>query len=207
MPGLPPLIRWSRELLAIGTNGFTYAPTSFDADRYRRIREIASEMMAAGMREPPEVIAARVAGEVGYATPKIDVRAAVIDGDRILLVRERADGAWTLPGGWADVGDSPSIAVVKEVREESGFDAVATKLVAVLDRDKHEHPPLPHHIYKLFFLCELTGGAARPSVETDAVSFFPRHALPPLSFSRVLPWQIELAFAHHDNPGLPTRFD
>src|SRR3954454_18641079 len=94
----------------------------------------------------------------GYATPKIDVRAAVISENRILLVRERSDGLWTMPGGWADVGDSPSIAAVRETREESGYEVRVTKLIALLDRDRHGHPPIPHHAYKVFFLCELIGG-------------------------------------------------
>jgi ADP-ribose pyrophosphatase YjhB (NUDIX family) len=83
--------------------------------------------------------------EVGYATPKIGVRAAVFDGERILLVRERRDGLWTVPGGWVDVGDAPSLAAIKEVKEESGYVVVVKKLAALYgqDQDKHGHPPMP----------------------------------------------------------------
>ncbi len=203
----PPLIRWGRELFALATNGLAFAATPFDTERYGRIRDIATEMLAAAFDVDVERLATLVANDVGYQTPKIDVRAAVIRDGRILLVRELSDGLWTLPGGWADVGDSPSSAVVKEVRQESGFDVVATKLYAVIDRDKHEHPPVPFHSYKLFFLCDVIGGQSRPSIETDAADFFPPTDLPPLSLTRVLPWQIELAFHHRDDPALPTRFD
>src|SRR3977135_154870 len=108
-----------------------------------------------------------LAGDVGYATPKVDVRAAVFSDEGLLLVRERSDAAWTLPGGWADVGDSPSLAAVREVKEESGYDVVARKLAAVYDRDheRHRHPPMPYHVYKLFFVCEFVGGAAKTSTE------------------------------------------
>jgi ADP-ribose pyrophosphatase YjhB (NUDIX family) len=145
--------------------------------------------------------------EDGYATPKIDIRAAVFDADRILLVKERSDGLWTLPGGWADVGDSPSLAAVREVKEESGFDVVVKKLAAVYDRDKHSHPPIQHHVFKIFFLCELRGGRAAESVETSAVDFFAQGNLPPLSLTRVIESQINHMFEHHRNPALPTSFD
>jgi len=125
----------------------------------------------------------------------------------VLLVRERSDGKWTLPGGWVDINDSPSGAVVREVFEESGYRARAVKLAALVDKLRHPHPPGIHHIYKLFFLCELTGGAPAVSSETDAVDFFPVHALPELSTGRVLASQIERLYQHRLHPELPTDFD
>lgn len=111
---------------------------------------------------------------MGYATPKIDVRAAVFDRERILPVRERKDNLWTMPGGWADVGDFPSVTAIREVREESGYDAEVRKSAAIYDRDKHGHRPMPYHVYRLFFLCHLCGGAALDTLETDGVDFFLR---------------------------------
>jgi ADP-ribose pyrophosphatase YjhB (NUDIX family) len=140
-------------------------------------------------------------------TPKVDVRGGVFDGDKVLLVRERSDGRWTLPGGWVDVNDAPSEAVVREIFEESGYRAKATKLAMLVDKNKHPHPPSVHHIYKLFFLCELTGGAPRTSNETDGVDFFPVHSLPELSVGRALSSQIERLYEHQLNRGLPTDFD
>ena len=145
--------------------------------------------------------------EVGYATPKVDVRGAIFRDDTILLVKERADGCWTLPGGWADVGESPSEVVVKEVYEESGYQARAIKLLAVYDRDKQGHPPLPFYVYKLFFKCELIGGSPSSSIETEEVGFFPEDALPELSLGRVTPAQITRLFQHYRQPDLPTDFD
>ena len=205
---VPRWLRWSRELIAIAQTGIEFAKDPYDVERYASVRRIGAEMLVSdsGNRSTEKVLAA-LEGDVGYATPKIDVRAAVIHDCKILLVREVRDGKWTMPGGWADVGDAPSGAAVREVREESGFDIRVRKLVAVLDRDKHGHPPIPHHAYKLFFLCDLIGGIATTSGETDAVDFFPQGGLPPLSLSRVLPWQVDLAFEHHRHPELPTVFD
>jgi ADP-ribose pyrophosphatase YjhB (NUDIX family) len=201
-------LEWSRRLQALAQNGLTYCKDPYDEQRYNELRSIAAEIMAAGagLNESASVLEG-FKMEEGYATPKIDIRAAVFDADRILLVKERSDGFWTLPGGWADIGDSPSLAAVREVKEESGFDVVVTKLAAVYDRDKHDHPPIQHHVFKLFFLCELRGGAAAESIETSGVDFFERGNLPPLSLTRVIESQINHMFEHHRNPALPTSFD
>ncbi|MCB0064944.1 MAG: NUDIX domain-containing protein, partial [Caldilineaceae bacterium] len=147
--------------------------------------------------------------EEGYATPKVDVRGAVFRGNKILLVKERSDGCWTLPGGWADIGDSPAVAVERELVEESGYRTRAIKLLALYDRNhpRHAHPPHLHHIYKLFFRCEIIGGTATTSNETDDVRFFDRAEIPPLSLTRIVPSQIARLFAHYDDPTLPTDFD
>ncbi len=149
------------------------------------------------------------AKEQGYATPKIDARGAVFEDNRILLVKEREDGCWTLPGGWVDVGDTPSGAAEREIYEESGYEAQATKLIAVYDRnhERHGHPPLAFHTYKLFFQCQLTEGTATVSHETEGAEFFGEHDIPPLSLTRVVPSQIARLFEHHRHPSLPTDFD
>ncbi len=145
--------------------------------------------------------------EHGYATPKVDVRGGVFGGDKVLLVRERSDGRWTLPGGWVDVNDAPSNAVAREIFEESGYRARAVKLAALLDKNRHPHPPGVHHIYKL--LLPLRAHRRRPprAPKTDAVEFFPVHALPELSTGRVLAPQIERLYGHQLDPSLPTDFD
>jgi ADP-ribose pyrophosphatase YjhB (NUDIX family) len=146
-------------------------------------------------------------GDTGYATPKVDVRAAVFDGERLLLVREREDGGWTLPGGWADIGATPSSNAVREVKEESGYDCEVVKLAAVFDRNRQGHPPIPFYAYKLFFLCRLTGGAPAASIETDGAGFFAEDCIPPLSLTRVTPTQIRHMFEHLRHPEWPTSFD
>ena len=148
-----------------------------------------------------------VRGRERLPDPKVDVRGGVFERDRVLLVRERSDGRWTLPGGWVDVNDAPSEAVAREILEESGYRARAVKLAALVDKNRHPHPPGIHHIYKLFFLCELTGGSAASSDETDAVDFFAVHALPELSTGRVLASQIERLYQHRLDPALATDFD
>ena len=197
-----------RELLALSQTGLAFTTDKFDRERYARVREIVAEMLRVPHAGNPGFDPSVVLGaDTGYATPKVDVRGAAFRDNRILMVRERSDGLWTLPGGWADVNQSPTESVVKEVREESGFEAKVVKLAALLDRRKHLHTPKFHHIYKLFFLCELTGGSAGTSIETDAVDFFAEDALPPLSIQRVTAPQIQLMFRHRRDPGLPTDLD
>jgi ADP-ribose pyrophosphatase YjhB (NUDIX family) len=204
---IPEWLHWARQLQAIAQTGLTYTQDQFDIDRYTHIRSIAAEIMSANLGVAAPALVDLFSRDTGYATPKVDVRAAVFQEGRILLVREREDGCWTLPGGWADVADSPSVAAVREVKEESGYDVVARKLLAVYDRDLHGHPPIPFHAYKVFFLCELTGGASQTSHETDAVDFFADGALPPLSLTRTTEDEIAHMFQHYRDPALPASFD
>jgi ADP-ribose pyrophosphatase YjhB (NUDIX family) len=203
-----PWLEWAQRLQAIAQTGLTYCRDPFDTERYEAIREIAAEMMAngAGLTDP-SLIMDLFKGDVGYATPKVDVRAAVFDQDRLLLVREREDGCWTLPGGWADIGSSPSLNVTREVREESGYESEVIKLAAVYDRNRHGHPPIPFYTYKLFFVSRLIGGGAAHSIETDAVDFFDENCIPQLSLTRVTPAQIQHMFGHYHHPEWPTSFD
>ncbi len=165
-------------------------------------------MMAAGGDMEKAGFIELFSREAGYATPKIDVRGAAFRDDTILLVKEKVDGLWTLPGGWADVGDSPSEAVERELLEESGFEVRTVKLCAVYDRNKHPHKPsFPFHLYKMSFLCEITGGEPKTSPETQAVEFFAEDQIPPLSQGRVLPQQIKRMFEYYRDPSLPTDFD
>lgn len=222
----PDWLELARRLQAISQTGLAFTHDPYDRERYEAVRAIAAELLAAGAHaelsdrradaahrsgaagaDRARALEAILAAETGYATPKVDVRAAVFRDGRILLVRERSDGGWTLPGGWADVGDSPRLATEREVREESGYEVRAVKLAAVYDRNRHAHTPHTFHIWKLFFLCELLGGAAQSSVETDGVDFFAEQALPPLSLGRVTARQIEHMFEHHRNPERPTTFD
>src|SRR6266852_4195024 len=200
-------IAWVRRLQAIAQNGLAFSKDPFDRERYEQVRSVAEEILTSSAEIDPALISKLLRGEQGYATPKVDVRGAVFHENRVLLVRERSDGLWTLPGGWADVGESPAEAVVREIREESGFETQVCKLVALYDRNKHAHPPMLFHVYKAFFLCDLVGGSASPSLETSAVAFFGWEEIPQLSTARVTVRQIERLFAHHANRILPTEFD
>jgi ADP-ribose pyrophosphatase YjhB (NUDIX family) len=205
----PQWLRWARELQAIAQIGLTYAGENhFDRGRYARVREIAAEIMAGGGRLDREAVLDLMCGETGYATPKVDVRGVVFREDRILLVQEVSDGGWTLPGGWADVNESPAESVVREVREESGYQTRPLRLLAVYDRSKHPHrPAFPFHVYKLFILCALTGGGPATSGETSAVDFFAEDELPQLSLSRVTPAQLRRLFEHHRHPEWAADLD
>jgi ADP-ribose pyrophosphatase YjhB (NUDIX family) len=206
----PRWLELARRFQALAQNGLAYCKDPYDRERYEEIQGLAAEMMARGAEVRDIVpILHLFKAEIGYATPKIGVRAAVFNRERILLVRERRDGLWTVPGGWVDVGDAPSLAAIKEVKEESGYDVVVKKLAALYDQDqaKRGHPPMPYHIYTLFFICELRGGAAASSVETSGPDFFEEDHLPPLSLYRVTPVQVKHMFDHHRNPELPTSFD
>jgi ADP-ribose pyrophosphatase YjhB (NUDIX family) len=204
----PQWLRWARELQALAQTGNHFTTSDYDRERYARIAEIAAEIFEKQGDTEGSKIRTIFDAQFGYATPKVDVRAAVFRDRKILLVQERTDGLWTLPGGWADVNDSPSEAVAKEVRQESGFQVKVERLLAVFDRAKHPHdPPFPFHIYKMFFQCEIESGEATPSAETSSVEFFGPEALPPLSLSRITEEQIQFCFRAGLNAPVPTAFD
>src|SRR5690349_19532532 len=201
----PPWLVWVRELQAISQTGLTFTRDAYDQARYQRIQTLAAEITARHTSLDAQPIELEFGAQRGYATPKVDVRAAVFSEGRLLLVREKADhDRWTLPGGWADVNESPAEAVAKEVREEAGLTVRPYKLAAVWDRARHAHEPqYLFHIWKLFFLCEIEGGEAQVGSETSEVAFFAEDELPAeLSVSRVLHWQLERMFRHASRPEL-----
>ncbi|ABF90299.1 hydrolase, NUDIX family [Myxococcus xanthus DK 1622] len=206
----PNWLNWTRELQAIAQTGLAFARDPYDRERYEMLRALASQIMAEHTTAPAERIESLFEGESGYATPKVDVRAAVFDEQgRVLMVREISDGgAWTLPGGWADVNLTPAENVIKEVREESGFEVRVRKLAAVWDRNRQGHPPAVFSCCKFFFICELVGGTAATSVETSEVGWFREDELPDdMSLARVLPGQVRRMFMHARDAALPTDFD
>lgn len=204
----PKWLDWAKRLQSIAQNGLAFVHNPFDQERYEAVRQIAAEMLAEGSNVDLNKVLDLLSRETGYATPKVDTRGVVFQDDALLLVKELSDHGWTLPGGWADPFESPSEAVVREVLEESGFETRAIKLLAVFDRSRHPHwPPYPYHIYKLFILCELTGGSPKASKETSDVGFFHEDEIPELSIARVTPAQIRRLFEHHRNPHWPTDFD
>lgn len=209
----PIWLKLAQQIQALSKTGLHFTEGPFDRERYETLLEISHTLMETYGNCPPEVLRNLMLEEDGYITPKVDVRAGIIEDGKILLVKEKDDGCWSLPGGFADVGDSPARSVEREVFEEAGFEVRATRLVAVLDRDNpnHGHVPYPFHVYKMFFLCNVTGVCdvhSRPhSFETEAVGFFPLTELPELSISRVTPSQIAMLFRHHADGTLMTEFD
>ncbi|MBW4473753.1 MAG: NUDIX hydrolase [Stenomitos rutilans HA7619-LM2] len=202
-------LEWAQKLQAIAQTGLAYSQNPFDIDRFQQVQHLAAEMMATESNLELAAVLNLFQQETGYATPKVDVRGAVFQDDKILLVKERFDGLWTLPGGYVDVGEPPSQAVEREVYEESGYQTRAVKLLALYDRNhpRHQHPPFEYHIYKLFFLCELMSGAPANSIETEDATFFAESEIPALSRSRVMPSQITRLFEHSRHPNWQTDFD
>jgi ADP-ribose pyrophosphatase YjhB (NUDIX family) len=204
----PIWIDWAKRLQALAQTGLTFAESPYDVERYEQVRHIAAEIAANRSDTALPQVLDLFSSDTGYTTPKVDVRGVIFHNDALLLVRERSDGRWTLPGGWADVGEAPSECVVREVFEESGFQVRVKKLLAVYDRSKHPHePPFPFHVYKLFFACEIFGGEATRSNETDEIGFFTHDVIPPLSLTRVTLEQIDRMFEHHRHPEWSTDFD
>jgi ADP-ribose pyrophosphatase YjhB (NUDIX family) len=203
----PAWLRFAERVQAIAQTGLAYARDPYDRERYQELRGIAVEMAASGLGVPGDEVKVAFASGLGYPTPKIDVRAVVFRGDELLLVRERNSGRWTFPGGWADVGDTPGAAAERETLEESGYRVRATKLLALLDKARHEHPPSVDYTYKVLIGCRLEGGEPATSHEVDAVSFFARSSLPELDLDRTTPGQVTLAWAHHEDPQRATDFD
>ena len=206
----PDWLAWAREMQGMAQTGLTFSRDPYDRERYEALQSLASRIMADAGHADLSRVAGLFAAQEGYATPKIDVRGAAFDDQgRLLMVREVLDaGRWTLPGGWGDVNLTPAENVAKEVMEESGFRVRVAKLAAVWDRTRQGHGPSPFSAYKLFFLCEIVGGAASVSLETSEVAFFAEDALPTdLSLGRVLPRQLARMFAHSRQPELATEFE
>ncbi len=199
-------IEWAQEIFSLSQAGLTYSQNQFDIDRYKRLQEISAEMIADRSTIEKEAVLESFSMQAGYITPKVDVRGAVVQEGKILLIQERADSRWAMPGGWADLGNSPASVAEREVWEESGLRVKAEKLVAVLDANRIE-PFEFYHAYKLIFLCRLLGGEPRTSYETLAVDFFDPNHLPPLSSYRTNEDMLREVFAHVENPNRPTVFD
>ena len=199
-------IEWAQEIFSLSQSGLTYSGNQYDIERYKRLQEISAEIIASQSQIEKETVLDSFSMQAGYITPKVDVRGAVVNDGKILLIQERADDRWAMPGGWADLGNSPRSVAEREVWEESGFRVRAEKVVAVIDANRIQ-PFEFYHAYKLIFLCTLLEGEPRTSYETLAVDFFDPAHLPPLSIYRTNEDMIKEVFAHIQNPNRPTAFD
>jgi ADP-ribose pyrophosphatase YjhB (NUDIX family) len=203
----PRLLEWAREIQALAQTEFHYSRDDFQRQRCRRLMQIAAEMISEHSEIEFVSLANAFEKQIGYATPKVDVRAAVFRTGKLLFVRERIDGGWTMPGGWVDVGDVPSHAAEREVLEESGFHVKARKVIGVYDGNRVS-PMEVFHAFKIVFGCELIGGEARTSNETSDVAFFGPDEIPSLlSGERTKQRHIRDAFDSLAHPDSPTIFD
>ena len=199
-------LEWAVELQALAQAGLTYGKDVYDRERYHRIREIAAEMVALKSGISTDLVCDLFCEEAGYQTPKLDTRAAVFQGEKILLVHEN-DGTWCLPGGWCDVNISAAENVVKEVKEEAGLDVTAQLVIAVQDREKHNRPVYANKICKIFFLCTCHGGEFVPNSETTETGYFGLEELPELATAKVTEEQIKMCFDAKDAEHWTTLFD
>lgn len=206
----PDWLVWAREIQAIAQTGLEFSKDPYDRDRFAVLQRLSGRIMAEHTGADLGRIENLFDAETGYATPKVGVRGAVFDtAGRILMVRETIDDhRWTLPGGWADVNQTPAQSVVREVFEESGYYVRPVKLAAVWDRARQAHPPSVFSIVRMFFICTLTGGSPTTSLETSGVGWFAEADIPAdLSLRRTLPHHISRMFAHWREPELATEFD
>lgn len=197
---------WAVELQSLAQVGLTYSKDAYDIERFERIREISAEMVAHKSEIPIDKVKNLFCNEAGYQTPKLDTRAAVFKDGKILLVREN-NGKWSLPGGWVDVNVSVGENAVKEVKEESGLDVRAEKIIAVQDRNKHNLPVYAYGICKIFVLCSLIGGHFESNIETTGFDYFTLDDLPPLAEEKNNAKQVKMCFEAHENDNWQIKFD
>jgi len=199
------LMELVQRIKAISHLGLLYASNEYETERYHQLQEITNNILQQLTNEPIENIQGYFTEGKEYITPKVDIRAVVFnDKKEILLVKEKADGRWSLPGGWADIGYTPSEIAISEVKEETGLDVKAGKLLAVLDKRCYPHPPEATYVYKFFIQCYLSGGDFTKVFDILDKGFFAKDALPPLSLNRVLAEQIEMMFEYLEDPGKET---
>ncbi|WP_299288672.1 NUDIX hydrolase [uncultured Mucilaginibacter sp.] len=199
---------YAKRLKAMAHLGLTYANNEYDRERYHELEQISLEMMQQVSGQPLAEISAYFNTKKEYITPKVDIRAVIFnDQKQLLLVREKADGKWSLPGGWADIGFSPKEIAVKEALEETGFNVKPVKLLAIFDKRCHPHPPQPDYVYKIFIQCEIINGEKTRAFDIMDVSFFDQNSIPGLSEDRVLPAQINLMFEYLADPQKEAMMD
>jgi len=185
---------WATRLQSIAQAGLTFTQDKYDHDRYQEIRELSVEIMQHYTEAGTEKITALFASETGYQTPKVDIRAAVIRDNKILLIKEKIDGKWALPGGWADVNTSVSESVKRECIEEAGADVVPRRILALLLANRHNDPLLLYTTYKIIVECDLVSISFSENTETSDAGFFGPDEIPGLSTGRTTMKQIELCF-------------
>ncbi|MCJ8009143.1 NUDIX hydrolase [Lederbergia wuyishanensis] len=191
---------WAKRIQALAQAGLEFSKDIYDIERFEELRTISAEIMAVHTNLEIDIIEDLFTNETGYQTPKVDIRGVVFRNEKILMVKENYDDKWSLPGGFCDIGFSPKENIIKEIKEESGFDVRAERLLALLDSNLHPHPPQPYHYYKIFILCEIIGGEANIGIETNDVQFFSENHLPPLSLNRNTESQIKMLFEFLRDP-------
>ena len=182
-------------LKSIADLGLLYHNNEFDKERYEELREISLRLLSTFSSNSIEELNELLPVANDYPTAKVDIRGLVLDADnKILLVKESTDSRWSLPGGWADVGYSPKETIIKEIKEETGLNAEVMQLLAVFDKNKHDHPPEPHYVFKMVFYCEALSTTLQKGFDVVDIGYFSINNLPELSTNRILKTQLELVY-------------
>lgn len=203
----PKWLNWAKELQSIAQAGLAYSKDKYDIERFQQIRNLSVEIMNEYTGIGNKKIEELFCNETGYQTPKVDIRGVIFKDDQILLVKESIDGCWSLPGGWAEFNLSVKENIIKEVKEEAGLNVIPQRIIAILDRNKHNEPVSAYGIYKIFVLCELIDGTFENNIETEESCYYALTNLPKLSLDRVTKKQIEMCFHAKENDKFPTIFD
>lgn len=198
---------WAIRLQAIAQSGLFYSKDKYDLERFQQIRNLSAEIISEHTDLEFEKVIDLFCCEKGYQTPKIDVRAAIIEKNQILMVKEQIDGKWSLPGGWAEVDLSLAENIMKEVKEEAGLDVKVIRLIAVLDARKRCSTPAPYGIYKIIAECQRIKGSFTANIETSECAFFPLDDLPELSAERINREQVEMCFQADRDENFVPFFD
>nr|WP_299386855.1 NUDIX hydrolase [Allomuricauda sp.] len=197
-----------KRIKALAETGLVYSENDYDKERYEELKDISLKLMAFMADKPISVIQDFFMPQEDYPTPKVDVRGLVInEKDEILMAKESVDGKWTIPGGWADIGSTPSEIAVKEIEEETGLKTEVVRFLGVYDKQVHPHPPEPYYIYKLIFLCRRTGGQLQAGFDMLGADFFPLDRLPELSEERILESQLKHLFQLAKSSGAEVYYD
>jgi ADP-ribose pyrophosphatase YjhB (NUDIX family) len=197
-------IEAAKKLQAIAQTGLFYSTNQYDRERFEQVESISNELISHYSNLSPEIIKILFSGDNGYITPKVDVRAVILRNNQLLMVKEKADGKWSVPGGWADIGYTPYEIAVKETFEEAGLVVKPIRLLAVMDKKCHPHPPTPFYSYKIFILCEIISGEIKSGNEILDAKFFDLNDIPELSIERLTTDQIQIIVERFNNPELPV---
>jgi ADP-ribose pyrophosphatase YjhB (NUDIX family) len=200
-------LEFAKKMQSIAQSGLTYAKDPFDIERYKQLEELSIVVMTKITNGDKELIRHLFANETGYKTPKVGVRAIIFKDDKVLMVKEKIDGGWCIPGGWCDTFFSPKENLIKEVKEEAGINVEPLRIAGILDKKFYNHPPSPYRTYMIFVLCKITDGEISAGAETSDVGFFGKDELPELSPKRITPAQMELVFEFLNNPHKEIIFD
>ncbi|ADL53105.1 NUDIX hydrolase [Clostridium cellulovorans] len=200
-------IEYARRVQALAQIGLANCNNPYDIERYEELRDISVKLMATYSDTEIETVRELFARETGYQTPKTVVRSVVFKDGKVLMVQEKADYKWALPGGWSDIGYTPGEVAAKETFEEAGIKVKPVKLLAVFDRSKHPHLPTSSHVYNIFIQCEMVEGEIKPGLETNDVGFFDRNSLPTLSTARITEDEMEIIFQFLDDENKAAVFD